>query len=247
MGGTAVGTGLNAPAGFGEQVAAQIAQMTGTAYRDRGEQVHRPGHAGPDGARARRAEGGGGDAVQDRQRPALARLRPAHRDRRADLPGQRARVLDHAGQGQPDPGRGDADGRHPGHRLRRGGDHGRRRGQLRAERLPPDPDQQLPALGADHGRHVRPLPRVHGRGHQAQRGQAEGEHRPVGDDGHRAVAGHRLRQGRGHLLLRHRPRPHPQAGRPGQGRVRGPVRQGRHPARAHPPRHRRRAVQPRKA
>jgi fumarate hydratase class II len=32
MGGTAVGTGLNAPAGFGEQVAAQIAAMTGTPY-----------------------------------------------------------------------------------------------------------------------------------------------------------------------------------------------------------------------
>jgi fumarate hydratase class II len=32
MGGTAVGTGLNAPPGFGEQVAAQIASMTGTAF-----------------------------------------------------------------------------------------------------------------------------------------------------------------------------------------------------------------------
>src|SRR5712675_1860149 len=32
MGGTAVGTGLNAPPGFGEQVAAQIAQMTGARY-----------------------------------------------------------------------------------------------------------------------------------------------------------------------------------------------------------------------
>jgi fumarate hydratase class II len=32
MGGTAVGTGLNAPAGFGEQVAAQIASMTGTPF-----------------------------------------------------------------------------------------------------------------------------------------------------------------------------------------------------------------------
>jgi fumarate hydratase class II len=32
MGGTAVGTGLNAPAGFGEQVAAQIATMTGTPF-----------------------------------------------------------------------------------------------------------------------------------------------------------------------------------------------------------------------
>jgi fumarate hydratase class II len=32
MGGTAVGTGLNAPAGFGEAVAAQIASMTGMAF-----------------------------------------------------------------------------------------------------------------------------------------------------------------------------------------------------------------------
>jgi fumarate hydratase, class II len=33
MGGTAVGTGLNAPAGFGEEVAAGIASMTGAPYR----------------------------------------------------------------------------------------------------------------------------------------------------------------------------------------------------------------------
>jgi len=33
MGGTAVGTGLNAPPGFGEQVAAQIAKMTGAPYQ----------------------------------------------------------------------------------------------------------------------------------------------------------------------------------------------------------------------
>jgi fumarate hydratase, class II len=32
MGGTAVGTGLNAPAGFGEQVAAEIAKMTGAPF-----------------------------------------------------------------------------------------------------------------------------------------------------------------------------------------------------------------------
>ena len=32
MGGTAVGTGLNAPVGFGEQVAAEIASMTGTPF-----------------------------------------------------------------------------------------------------------------------------------------------------------------------------------------------------------------------
>src|SRR6201997_515951 len=33
MGGTAVGTGLNAPPGFGDEVAAQIAQMTGAPYQ----------------------------------------------------------------------------------------------------------------------------------------------------------------------------------------------------------------------
>jgi fumarate hydratase, class II len=33
MGGTAVGTGLNAPAGFGEEVAAQIASMTGASFK----------------------------------------------------------------------------------------------------------------------------------------------------------------------------------------------------------------------
>ena len=33
MGGTAVGTGLNAPPGFGEEVAAQIASMTGSAFK----------------------------------------------------------------------------------------------------------------------------------------------------------------------------------------------------------------------
>jgi fumarate hydratase class II len=32
MGGTAVGTGINAPAGFGEEVAAEIASMTGTPF-----------------------------------------------------------------------------------------------------------------------------------------------------------------------------------------------------------------------
>jgi fumarate hydratase class II len=36
MGGTAVGTGLNAPPGFGEQVAAQIARMSGVPYQTAG-------------------------------------------------------------------------------------------------------------------------------------------------------------------------------------------------------------------
>ena len=91
MGGTAVGTGLNAPAGFGDQVAAQIAQMTGAAYVTAANKFTAQGtldrmvraHAGLKAAAV--------TLVQDRQRPALARLRAAYRARRADLPGQRAR------------------------------------------------------------------------------------------------------------------------------------------------------------
>ena len=67
MGGTAVGTGLNAPPGFGEEVAAQIASMTGEPY------VTAPNKFTAQGTLDRmvrahaRLEGSGGDAVQDRQ------------------------------------------------------------------------------------------------------------------------------------------------------------------------------------
>jgi len=43
-------------------------------------------------------------------------------------------------------------------------------------------------------------------------------------------------------VARHRSRPHAQGGGAGQGRTRGPVRQGRHPPQPHPPRHRRRVL-----
>src|SRR5258707_3846766 len=43
MGGTAVGTGLNAPAGCGEDVAAQIAQVTRTAYGTAPDKLTGPG------------------------------------------------------------------------------------------------------------------------------------------------------------------------------------------------------------
>ena len=167
MGGTAVGTGLNAPPGFGEQVAAQIAQMTGAAF------VTAPNKFTAQGTLDRmvRAHSGLKAAAVTLFKIAndLRWLGSGPRTGIHELifPANEPGILDHAGQGQPDPGRGHADGRHPGHRLRRRGDHGRRRRQLRAERVPPDPDRQLPALGADHGRHVRPLPPVHGRGHHS--------------------------------------------------------------------------------
>ena len=67
MGGTAVGTGLNAPAGFGEQVAAEIASMTGTPFETAANKFTAQGtldrmvraHGGAQGRR--------GHLVQDRQ------------------------------------------------------------------------------------------------------------------------------------------------------------------------------------
>ena len=79
MGGTAVGTGLNAPPGFGDAGGRRDRHDDRRPVRDRRQQVHRPGHPGPDGAGARRAQGRRGHPVQDRERPALAGLRPAHR------------------------------------------------------------------------------------------------------------------------------------------------------------------------
>ena len=45
QGGTAVGTGLNAPVGFAEKVAERIAAITGLAFRHRAEQVRSAGRA----------------------------------------------------------------------------------------------------------------------------------------------------------------------------------------------------------
>ncbi len=45
QGGTAVGTGLNAPVGFAEKVAAEIAEITGIAVRHRAQQVRGAGRA----------------------------------------------------------------------------------------------------------------------------------------------------------------------------------------------------------
>ncbi len=106
QGGTAVGTGLNAPVGFAEKVAERIAAITGLAFRHRAEQVRGARRARLHGVLARRDQRRRGRAVQDRQRHPLPRLRPALRPRRTVAAGKRAGLLDHAGQGQPDPVRG---------------------------------------------------------------------------------------------------------------------------------------------
>ena len=113
VGGTAVGTGLNAPPGFSEKVAAQIAELTGKPF------VTAPNKFMAQGSRdamvrARGAGRAGRRPDEDRQRHALVGLRPALRPGRAEAAAERARQQHHAGQGQPDAVRGDRDDRHPG-------------------------------------------------------------------------------------------------------------------------------------
>ena len=145
---TAVGTGLNAHPELAARAAARLAAGHRPPLRHRAEQVRGPRLAGRARLRPRRPPDGGGLALQDRERRAVAGLRPPQRARRDRDPRERAGQLDHAGQGQPDAGRGADHGRRPGHGQRRGG--GRRRDvrELRAQRLHAGDRAQRPARAA---------------------------------------------------------------------------------------------------
>ena len=214
QGGTAVGTGLNAPPGFGEKFAERDRDADPAAVRDRAQQVRgagQPRHARRAVGRAQRDRR---LALQDRQRHPPAGLGPALRPRRVAPAGERAGQLDHAGQGQPDPVREPDHGRRPGdgqscrgHDRRPAGPYGIERVQAadRRRRAPLD----RPALDR-HGELHRPLPRRDGGGRGADRRPDE----RVADAGHRARARDRLRQCRQDRQVRPREGPDAQ-GRPG--------------------------------
>ncbi len=121
LGGTAVGTGLNAHPEFAVKVANEIGRPRRIAVRDRPQQIRSHGGGGCARVRAWRAEDRRGEPDEDRQRRALARERPALRVRRTVDPRERAGQLDHAGQGESDPVRGGDDAVLPGVRQRCGG------------------------------------------------------------------------------------------------------------------------------
>ena len=136
QGGTAVGTGLNAKpqfaeavrqAGRGDHAACRSSRAPNKFEALASHDAYVFAHGALERARRR--------PVQDRQRHPLARLRPALRPRRIDPAGERAGLLDHARQGQPDAVRGADHGvlprvRQPDH------DHDRRQpGPFRAQRL----------------------------------------------------------------------------------------------------------------
>ena len=157
-GGTAVGTGLNAPPGFAERFAAELAELTGQPF------VTAPNKfAALAGAEAMVAASAGlrGVAVPllkiandirflgSGPRNGLGELR---------LPGERAGQLDHARQGQPDAVRGHDDGLPEGDRpttppLATAAGHG----QLRAQHHAPPDRLLLPAL-RPHPHRRRPQP-----------------------------------------------------------------------------------------
>ena len=123
IGGTAVGTGLNAPAEFGAtRGAAPRRRRRASPFHQADEPVRAAGLARRAGrGRRRRCGRWPGALMKMANDVRWLASGPAHRHRRAAHPGERARLVDHAGQGQPDPVRGDDDGRHPGLRQRRHG------------------------------------------------------------------------------------------------------------------------------
>ena len=126
QGGTAVGTGLNAKPQFAKLIAKRIAALTGMPF------VTAPNKfealASHDAiVFVHGALNVGGDRpVQDRQRHPAARIGTALGARRTDPAGERARLLDHARQGESDAERSPDHGLLPGVRQR---DHRHGRGQ----------------------------------------------------------------------------------------------------------------------
>ena len=155
QGGTAVGTGLNAPAGFAADFAAEMANLTQLPF------VSAPNKFAEMAAHdtmvelSAVAQHAGGVADQDRQRHPADGIGTALRARRIAAARERAGQLDHAGQGQPDPGRDADDGRRAGHGQSCRGDGRRAAGPPRAERLQAADRRQHPALdrlaGGRHG------------------------------------------------------------------------------------------------
>ena len=160
IGGTAVGTGLNAPDGFGAKVVDVLVDQTGIAeLRTADGLVRGAGRPRRAGRGVRRAQDHRGVADQDRQRRPLDGLGPADRPRRAAAARSAAGQLDHAGQGQSRSARGGYAGGRAGDRQRRGRHRRRPVGRLRAQRLHPDDGAQRAGVVHAAGQRVEAVRR----------------------------------------------------------------------------------------
>ena len=105
LGGTAVGTGINAAPGFGDAAAAEIAKLTNLPF------ISAPNKFAVQGAHDALVQLSGTLRTLAVSLYKIANdirldvVRSARRLRRVGDPGQRARLLDHARQSESDPGR----------------------------------------------------------------------------------------------------------------------------------------------
>ena len=106
MGATAIGTGINVPKGYAEKCAAQLAKLTGKPIVPATDMFAATWDQQGFVVYSRALKSVGDQAVEDRERPDPARLRPARRPRRDQPAGAPAGLVDHAGQGQPGDARG---------------------------------------------------------------------------------------------------------------------------------------------
>ena len=146
IGGTAVGTGLNADPRFGEMVARELAEATGdpfTSARNKFAALSSDDAMVNVSAALRTLAGA---LHENRQRRPPLRQRAAGRDRRIENPRKRARLLDHAGQDQSDPVRSPDHGRGSGVRQRPGCRLRRFAGTSPAQRLPACHPAQRPRI-----------------------------------------------------------------------------------------------------
>ena len=164
IGGTAVGTGLNAHPEFAERAAKQIAELTGLPFRSHPNKFAALASHDEVVAASGCAQDARRVADEDRQRRALAGVGTARRHRRADPARERARLVDHARQSQPDAVRSDDDGVRASVRQRRRHRLRRLAGQLRAQRVQPGDDLEFLGLVPAAAGRVHDVPRARGRG-----------------------------------------------------------------------------------
>ena len=117
LGGTAIGTGLNAVPGFAPAVIAEIAARTGLPFREASN--HFEAQAAKDAVSVpeRRAQDLRSRADENRERYPLAGVRTAQRIGRAQTAGDAARIEHHARESQSRDRRESADGLRAGDRL----------------------------------------------------------------------------------------------------------------------------------
>ena len=118
-----------------------------------------------------------------RERYSAPVLRTAVRLPRTRNPGERARLIDHAGQGQPDPVRGLGHDRRAGDGQRHGVSVGGAGGYLEMNVYKPLMINTILTVRADHGRWLPQFPCLPGRRHQAEQHPDQAVLRPFADAG----------------------------------------------------------------